>query len=554
MVNLEENSTIISETTKLVKDISSLFLSEKFSDVTLILDNERFFAHKVILAARSSYFADLLYDGKQEIEQSELTISLDTSPDAFRSVLQFLYTGSITISPSDFDPTLDLTSLAHRCSLTDFEYAIANQIKSVLSLKNICSTLNTANLYELVEIRDACHSFADRHALEIIDKDCFQGLSQKSLIKVLERDTFFAPELEIFKRVAQWCQKNNDVDGLLVKCVRLSWLSVVEIVSIVWPSKLVDCEDLLQAIAEAVEVKPRKSKCRAKLLSGVNVATSEHKAVVTTGRRNIKELLSGNRNISLHADHDITTTEKNGITIKFGYPLVINHIHMMLWDGGVRFYQYYIEVSTDEKNWKMVVDYRQYACRSVQNLYFEKVITQYIRVVGTHNSAHNEFHLVFFEAYFKDEIPKIVNDIVCPITNVATKDKKAMVVEGVNGAALLDGITSNYGNYTHHVIGSGSIIVQLAQPFMLSSMKLLLWNNDSRFYKYYIEVSINKSEWTMIADHRNEENKSWQIIHFSERPIVFIRITGTGASAGTGNALHLLHFECPVSDEVPIYK
>ena len=47
MVNLEENSTIISETTKLVKDISSLFLSEKFSDVTLILDNERFFAHKV---------------------------------------------------------------------------------------------------------------------------------------------------------------------------------------------------------------------------------------------------------------------------------------------------------------------------------------------------------------------------------------------------------------------------------------------------------------------------------------------------------------------------
>ena len=71
-------------------------------------------------------------------------------------------------------------------------------------------------------------------------------------------------------------------------------------------------------------------------MSGVNVATSEHKAAVTTGRRNIKELLSGNRNISLHADHDITTTEKNGITIKFGYPLVINHIHMMLWDGGVR--------------------------------------------------------------------------------------------------------------------------------------------------------------------------------------------------------------------------
>mgnify|MGYP005984024841 FL=1 len=100
-----------------------------------------------------------------------------TSTEIFSEYFIY-FLGSITISPSDFDPTLDLTSLAHQCSLTDFEYAIANQIKSVLSLKNICSTLNTANLYELVEIRDACHSFADRHALEIIDKDCFQGLSQ----------------------------------------------------------------------------------------------------------------------------------------------------------------------------------------------------------------------------------------------------------------------------------------------------------------------------------------------------------------------------------------
>ena len=88
---------------------------------------------------------------------------------------------------------------------------------------------------------------------------------------MVERDTFFAPELEIFKSVARWCQKNNDVAGLVVKCVRLSWLSVVEIVSIVWPSKLVDCEDLLQAIAEVVDVKPREYNCRAKLCKSSHV-------------------------------------------------------------------------------------------------------------------------------------------------------------------------------------------------------------------------------------------------------------------------------------------
>jgi BTB/POZ domain-containing protein 9 len=89
-------------------------------------------------------------------------------------------------------------------------------------------------------------------------------LLQKSLIKLLQRDTFFAPEIEIFKSVSKWCKVNDDVDGLVMRSVRLSWLTVVDIVSIVWPSKLVENEDLLGAIAEIVGVRPKTSICRAK--------------------------------------------------------------------------------------------------------------------------------------------------------------------------------------------------------------------------------------------------------------------------------------------------
>jgi BTB/POZ domain-containing protein 9 len=89
-------------------------------------------------------------------------------------------------------------------------------------------------------------------------------LLQKSLIKLLQRDTFFAPEIEIFKSVSKWCKVNDDVDGLVMRSVRLSWLTVVDIVSIVWPSKLVENEDLLGAIAEIVGVRPKTSVCRAK--------------------------------------------------------------------------------------------------------------------------------------------------------------------------------------------------------------------------------------------------------------------------------------------------
>jgi BTB/POZ domain-containing protein 9 len=89
-------------------------------------------------------------------------------------------------------------------------------------------------------------------------------LLQKSVVQLLERDTFSAPEIEIFKSVSKWCKVKDDVDGLVMRSVRLSWLTVEDILSIVWPSKLVENEDLLGAIAEIVGVKAKTSVCRVK--------------------------------------------------------------------------------------------------------------------------------------------------------------------------------------------------------------------------------------------------------------------------------------------------
>ncbi|KAJ3643690.1 hypothetical protein Zmor_026387 [Zophobas morio] len=546
MDNTENEYFIVDEKSELVKDIALLYRTKHFSDIVLIINKERILAHKVILAARSPYFEKLLYKNGKETEQKEVIICLNTSADYFREIIKFIYTGVITINLSNLDTALDLLDLAHQCGLTNLETIIGEKLKLFLNDKNIIAILNLANLYDLIELRDTCHAFIDPKASEILKHDAFNELSQKSLIKLLERDSFFAPEIEIFESVAQWCQVNVHDADLVVKCVRLSWLSVVEIVSIVWPSKLVRCEDLLQAIAEIIDVKPNETNCRGKSLPGVNVATPEHKATVITGRRT-EHLLNGNRNVDNWTE--TTIGDKTGLTIKFGFPFLINHIRMGLYDKDLRTYRYYVEVSVDQKKWKKVIDYSELGCRSYQDLYFENKVVQYVRVIGTFNSVNKFFHLIFFEAYYMENIPRIVNGIVFPTSNVATVEKKAVVVEGTNGAALLDGVTSDYGSFTYHVIGTGSIVVQLAQPFMLSSMKLKLWDQDDRFYKYYVETSINKTEWTIVADHRNEENKSWQVLCFPERPVSFIRITGTGGSSEAGRNFALLHFECPTDDE-----
>jgi BTB/POZ domain-containing protein 9 len=65
---------------------------------------------------------------------------------------------------------------------------------------------------------------------------------------------------------------------------------------------------------------------------------------------------------------------------------------------------------------------------------------------------------------------------VVPSENVANISASATVLEGVSRSrnALLNGNTRDYdweSGYTCHQLGSGCIVVQLAQPYIISSVR-----------------------------------------------------------------------------------
>ena len=73
-----------------------------------------------------------------------------------------------------------------------------------------------------------------------------------------------------------------------------------------------------------------------------------------------------------------------------------------------------------------------------------------------------------------------------PSENVATMECSACVIEGVSRSrnALINGDTKNYdwdSGYTCHQLGSGSIIVQLAQPYVIGSMRSVNGHHVSLF-------------------------------------------------------------------------
>lgn len=547
----------------LSEHIGGLYLNEDYSDIILKVDDQRFHAHKVILAARSEYFRALLFGGMRESQQAEIELK-GTSIAAFKGLLKYIYTGQMSLAILKGDVILDILGLAHQYGFVDLEAAISDFLRQALNINNVCAVFDAARLYQLHYLTRVCAAYMDNNASEIIKHESFTQLSASTVKELIERDSFYAPEVDIFRALVEWAKVNcvppgPELDDVL-SSVRLQLMTKEELLNVVRPLKLVTPDTILDALFMQITCKDSSLRYRGSLKPEENVAHPKYGTQVLQGEMR-SALLDGNcHNYDMergYTRHAISEAGDNGILIKLGTQSIVNHIKMLLWDRDLRSYSYYIEVSIDQKDWTRVIDHTNYYCRSWQYLFFEPRVVRYIRIVGTNNTVNKVFHLVSFEIMYTNTPFLLENGLVVPKRNVATNTGSATVVEGVSRSrnALLDGNTKKYdwdSGYTCHQLGSGSIIVQLGQPYMLDSMRLLLWDCDDRSYSYYIEVSVNLWDWELIWDKTRDNCRSWQYITFPRRPVVYIRIVGTHNTAN--EVFHCVHLECPAQNDEPLSR
>lgn len=215
MVRIYSKTKIINQTKCLItaefsQQMGELCLSSEYSDVTFIVENQKIPAHRVILASRSTYFRALLYGGLAESTQSE--IQLNVPLVAFKTLLEYIYTGYMSLSQIKEEHILDTLGLANQYGFEALEEAISSYLKKKLSLDNCCAILDAARLYNLETLTAVCMTFMDRNASSVLAHQTFKCLSQSSLCSLLERDSFFAQEIDIFNAVFDWCQYNETVD------------------------------------------------------------------------------------------------------------------------------------------------------------------------------------------------------------------------------------------------------------------------------------------------------------------------------------------------------
>ncbi|KAM0736055.1 BTB/POZ domain-containing protein 9 [Formica fusca] len=562
--HLNSSSGEIDHVHSLSKDIEALYLSKEYSDVTLVVAGHKLCSHKFILAARSEYFRALLFNGMKESMQNEIEVNASSLP-AFENLLKYIYTGCMSLANERVETILDILALAHLYVFVDLEDAISDYLREILNIKNICSILDTALLYRLKFLTNVCLEYMDKHASEILQHESFLQLSPTVLSELISRDSFYAPELDIFLAVDSWVKANPEVNNReVIAQLRLSLISKADLMTVVRKATFITDTDIINAVHVQLPGKQLELPYRRRLLIDANVASPMHGAQVLQGEAR-SYLLNGDTKVYDNERgftwHDITNTQERGILIKLGAQYIINHVKMLLWDRGIHSYSFFIEGSVDQNEWVKLVDYTKYFCGGWQYLYFPPRVVLYIRIVGTNQIylKDNMFPVVHFEAHYTNHTEQLSKGFIVPTQNIAVREKDAYarvcatddknIVMRYTCNNLLNGDTTNYdenSGYTWHELGSEYILVRLAQPYMIDSMRFLLWDRDNRSYSYTVEVSGNLRSWVMVADKREELCQSWQIIHFNPpRPVVFIRIMGTLSHDTADESFRCVHFECP---------
>jgi BTB/POZ domain-containing protein 9 len=145
----------------------------------------------------------------------------ETRASTFRLLLQYIYTGKLNMRGDELlqnsqqqqhvDALIDLLGCAHKYGFVSLQHAVSDYLESILDVKNVCAIYDIAALYALDKLERTCVRFIDRNCVTLIRSQALLSLSQSSLAQILARDSFCAPELEIFHVVKRWHEVNKYV-------------------------------------------------------------------------------------------------------------------------------------------------------------------------------------------------------------------------------------------------------------------------------------------------------------------------------------------------------
>jgi len=127
-----------------------------FHDVVFEVSGEKFFAHKIILCARSAFFRHKFTDPKWSHNQ-DCTVQVDAHPVHFQKYLEYLYTDQISnFSASDAVFLLELANYYNVPQLLQF---CEQRIVDSMNVQNVGKFYGIAEKHQANQLHAICEHF-----------------------------------------------------------------------------------------------------------------------------------------------------------------------------------------------------------------------------------------------------------------------------------------------------------------------------------------------------------------------------------------------------------
>ncbi|KAJ8779368.1 hypothetical protein J1605_012657 [Eschrichtius robustus] len=144
--------------------------------------------------------------------------------------------------------------------------------------------------------------FMDRNAQEVFSSQGFLSLSKTALLNIVLKDSFAAPEKDIFLGLLNLCKHNSKENHAeIMQAVCLPLMSLTELLNDVRPLGLWSPDAILDAIKVQSESRDTDFNYRDMLIPEENIATMKYGAQVVKGQ--LKSALSDGDTQSYDLDH-----------------------------------------------------------------------------------------------------------------------------------------------------------------------------------------------------------------------------------------------------------
>jgi len=190
--------------------LKTLLNSEKFSDVVFHVgpDEEKIYAHCLILASRSPIFKSMFYTDFKEAKHRIVRVT-DIRPSIFLDMLQCIYTDRCKLLSRT---VVEVLFAAKKYQVEILIKRCVKFLKNRCGVKSACSLLNS--MPQLMAEEQVVINFIEDHAEECLKTKAWSQLSTKNIIKIYKSDKLAAKESSLFTAMVSWADAKCKREGI----------------------------------------------------------------------------------------------------------------------------------------------------------------------------------------------------------------------------------------------------------------------------------------------------------------------------------------------------